>query len=377
MSRKIIFVFSLILTIVFFIGYSIGTSTIPFDDSIKELYHEYFKSNYDKNKFDSIDPIFFETNVPSLIKISDESDILEKRNSLIQFIWHNDGFPYEKSPSKIDIDILDHRYKDLTNLERMDKITVSMEYGIESYAYLFLPVQKNNDVIIYHQGHSGDFIKGKKTIDFFLQRGYSVMAFSMPLMGMNNQPVVNLPNFGIIKLIDHNHFHFLDSNEFSSLKFFLEPIAISINYLENAHNFDLIHMVGISGGGWTTHLYSAIDERISHSYPVGAALPSYIRLNIPENGDYEKNLADLYLIANLPELFVMGGHGDNREQVKIINKFDRCCNSGITYQTFEDDIMNTMSKLGRGSFKIFLDETHKDHKISDSALETILKSIEN
>ena len=79
-----------------------------------------------------------------------------------------------------------------------------MEYGISSYPNLFHPVEKNNKLLIYHQGHAGDFILGKKTISYFIDKGYTVMAFSMPLHGSNNSPDLEIKNFGVIKFDSHD-----------------------------------------------------------------------------------------------------------------------------------------------------------------------------
>ena len=64
-----------------------------------------------------------------------------------------------------------------------------MEYGIDSKAYLFLPKIQNENLIIYHQGHSGDFYNGKETIQYFLDNDFAVLAFSMPLTGQNSNPI--------------------------------------------------------------------------------------------------------------------------------------------------------------------------------------------
>jgi len=46
---------------------------------------------------------------------------------------------------------------------------------------------------------------------------------------------------------------------------FLESTAASLNYLKTHSraggfpNYRAVHMVGLSGGGWTTTLYAAVD----------------------------------------------------------------------------------------------------------------------
>ena len=221
---------------IFILGYSIGSNSIPFDDTVKSYYSKLTAPNYHEQTSDEILPILYQTNVQSLIHIDNKIDITKTRNQIIDYVWKENVFSKNKMPSKIEHDIQDERYENLMNLEKIDKITITMEHGVESYAYIFLAEQKNEDIILYHQGHAGDFVKGKKTIQFFLEKGYSVVAFSMPLLGMNNQPTIDVENIGVIKLTTHEQFKILDSENFSSLKFFLEPIMIAVNYIENNYN---------------------------------------------------------------------------------------------------------------------------------------------
>lgn len=136
-------------------------------------------------------------------------------------------------------------------------------------------------------------------------------------------------------------------------------------------------MIGISGGGWTTVLYSAIDSRISNSYPVAGSVPMYLRFNNPKNmGDYEQTLPELYNMTGYLDLYVMASYGNDRGQLQIFNKYDPCCFSGLGFKSYESEVKNTLSKLGVGKFDIFLDETNKNHSISDESLEIILKDME-
>ena len=52
--------------------------------------------------------------------------------------------------------------------------------------------------MIYYQGHEGDFIFGKKTISYFLEMGYTIFSFSLPLLGKNNKPNIISEKFGSI-----------------------------------------------------------------------------------------------------------------------------------------------------------------------------------
>lgn len=324
-----------------------------------------------KNEVQTIE--IFEENIESLIQIDNYDDIVEKRNLLVKYIWKDNGFPKLETPL-IENEILDQNYADLSNLKKIEKISIPMKYDVNSVIYHFVAKNSNDKLVIYHQGHSGDFVNGKNTIQFFLDKGYSVLAFSMPLLGMNNQPIVET-EFGKIKLNSHKNLQLLDSPDFSSIVFFLEPIAVSLNYLEKNYSYSDYSFIGISGGGWTATLYSAIDSRISKTFSVAGSVPFFMR-SMPENiGDYEQNLPSLYSIANYLDLYIMSSAGENRKFVQIFNKFDPCCFSGNTFP-YSTMIENIIQKIGSGDYEIFIDDSHMEHKISENSLKIILNSIE-
>lgn len=376
MTKSKIIALLVILTLVSFsTGVVVGVFKYTPYDLFNNLYDQL---NLDPTKEnDYKDSLYNEVNVTSLIHIHNESDLQNKRINLIQYIWKQNDFPYDRMPSGVENNIKDDRYTDLQNLARINKITITMEYGLNSYSYLFLADKSNNKLIVYHQGHDGDFVLGKNTIQFFLEKGYSVLAFSMPLTGMNNQPNVDL-SFGKLKLTTHDDLRFIESNTLSPIKFFVEPIAISLNHVDKEFHFDSYYMTGISGGGWTTVLYSALDPRIEKSYPVAGSVPLYLRFNNPKNmGDYEQMLPELYEIADYLDLYIMASYGENREQLQIFNKYDPCCFSGTGYTTYENEIKKSISELGKGKFEVFLDVNNKKHSVSDESLVMILKNIEN
>jgi len=372
LEKKIIIVVFIVFSF-FIFGYTIGAEQIPFSKSVTSFYTTNLSDN--SNLYEEIDPLLEKTNIESIIHLQNNNDITKKRLELIYFIWKTNSLP-ENMPTKVIQNFNDSRFSDMENLDKIDKIVVNMEYDIDSLAYLFHPVEKNNKLLIYHQGHAGDFIHGKNTISYYLERGYTIIAFSMPLHGLNSTPTLDIENFGVIKFDSHNKFRYLETKNFSPMKFFFHPILVSMNYIEKNHDFDTYDMIGLSGGAWTITLYSALDDRIERIFPVGGPLPLYIK----ENSNYDhihyevSNLA-LYKIANYLDFFILSSYGETKEHHKILNKFDSCCNYGLSYLTFENEVQNTMKKLGQGKFQIYLDETHREHKISDYALEIINNEI--
>ena len=319
-----------------------------------------------------------QNDLDSLIKINNESDVDEKKNHLIEFFWNVeslDRVKYSGQLPQVEFDISDSRYDNFQNLKRIDKLTVEMEYGINSVSYLLVPEESNKKLILYHHGHDGDFILGKDTIQFFLERNFTVLAMTMPLIGMNDQPIVEIDGFGEMKLISHKQFRLLEKNKFNPMKLFIHPIQVSLNFLEKEYDFKRYSIIGISGGGWTGLVYSAIDDRISDSFSVASSIPFYLKVEQRDMGDYEQMNIDLYKITNYLELYVLAAYGDDRKHIQIFNKNDSCCYSGNGYESYEFFIKDKLVKLGKGSFEIFIDDTHYGHKISESTLSLILEKL--
>jgi len=359
--------------IIFFFGMYVGLYKIfPYEvlDSSKDVLFE--QKTTQNNQFVN------QINVDSLIKIYSKSDIDQKREFLTEFFWDTTTFQRIKDkspPPKVETNISDSNYKDFQNLKRIDRLTVEMEYGINSISYLFIPEQSNEKLILYHQGHGGDFLLGKNTIQFFLDRNFTVIAMAMPLLGMNNQPVTEIGGLGEMKLISHKKLRLLEANNFNPMKLFLDPIQINLNFLDKEYNFKRYSMIGLSGGGWTTVVYSAIDERISDSFSVGGSTPFYLRVDSRDMGDYEQTNIELYKHVNYLELYVLGAYGDGRQHVQIFNKNDSCCFSGNGHETYEFVIKDKISQLGKGDFQVFIDDTHNEHKISEYVMSLIHEQI--
>jgi len=362
-----------VVIIVFFYGLSVGMYKIfPYDllDSSGDILSG--EITIENNQFIS------QTDIDSLIKINDKSDIDQKRYFLTEFLWDAGTLhrvSYKSPLPQVESDISDSRYDNFQNLKRIDRLTVEMKYGINSISYLFIPEKSNGKLILYHQGHGGDFILGKRTIQFFLDQNFTVLALTMPLVGMNNQPIVEMEGFGKIKLISHEQLKLLETDSFNPMRLFFDPIQINLTFLQKEYDFKQYSMIGISGGGWTTVIYSAIDERISDSFSIAGSVPFYLRVNDRDIGDYEQTNSDLYQNVNYLEFYVLSGYGDGRKHIQIFNKNDPCCFSGNGYETYEFIIKDKISQLGNGDFQVFVDDTHNEHKISDTALDYIVKNI--
>lgn len=268
--------------------------------------------------------------------------------------------------------IIDKSYNELSNLEKIEQFNIIQKHDIKSIGYIFHPKNSNNELLIYHQGHQGDFIKGKNTIKYFLERGFTIYAFCMPLFGKNNQPMVYREKLGNILFSSHDRLKYLEN----PIQYFIFPVISMINYAEQK-KFNSITMVGLSGGGWTTTLTAAVDSRVNYSFPVAGTYPMFIRFQKPTKnyGDWEQTYPILYSEINYLDMYVMGATGEDRFQMQILNKYDECCFDGDDYKIYADFISSKVKIFKNGSFQVFSDSSHAEHKISQIALTKILDEI--
>ncbi|MEY4128111.1 MAG: hypothetical protein RL737_2300, partial [Bacteroidota bacterium] len=322
-------------------------------------------SPYPKATIDSFSTFFRES------LIVNPSNFDSVRNELKLIVFGNSLLP-SRLPDSVGI-VTDERYGNLLSLQKIEKFKIKLEHGFISIGYIFHPKKSNNRLIIYHRGHGGDFILGKKEIDVFLDRGYTVYAFSMPLLGFNNQPKIHIPKLGTINFSsNHDFFRFLPN----PLSYYLTPVISMINYA-STKSFKSVSAVGFSGGGWVVTIAAAMDERINYSFPIAATYPMAIRFLRPEKnyGDFEQVYQPLFSKLDYTDLYVLGAVGKDRCQIQIFNLNDPCCFDGYEYQFYDEVLKSEVKKYMFGDFRIFSDSTNYDHSISSFSLNLILNTI--
>jgi len=321
-----------------------------------------------------------------------------KRQELIAYIWP-DGLPTAVLPAVLEnIDFpADLKGIGRPLVARIDKLDAEVSgMDFHSISYLIHPVNRANAgrLAIVHQGHAnpsdslscgvGD------TANCLLQEGYTVIVMQMPVRGWNADRTVKLPG-GETATIEKAHEEMFEKlvpplGGGTVFRFFLEPVVQNINYfLKTTINPQDVVMIGVSGGGWTTHMAAAVDMRIKLSVPVAGSSPLYHRNRDPHSyGDTEQYFAPMYAediaadgsgggVATWLEIYVLGGYGEGRRQIMVTNLHDTCCFSG----TFADEFKNIVAQvvaceLGNGRWEHVLDSTHREHQISPWAVEEVI-----
>lgn len=311
------------------------------------------------------------------ITIHSAADVAAKRKALIEYIWGSDGWP-KRLPEVIAN--IDNPVKQISGFERVDEVRIDMAPGLQGLAYHFIPKQANGELVVVHHGHAcsfGDDASLQETINALLREGYGVLGVFMP----HKRPGDCTGGHDAM---------FLMQTTGSPMKYFLESTAVSLNYLKSRAATDhfpsyaQFHMTGLSGGGWTTTVYAAIDPTIRCSFPVAGTIPLYLRAR-GSVGDLEQTESSFYRIAGYPDLYLLGAHGKGRIQVQILGRRDTCCfgeaqhdpkTTGMDY----DDAMHEYAtrvqaaarQLGDASYRLEIDETVAGHLISHHAIEDII-----
>jgi len=320
------------------------------------------------------------------ITIHSSHDAAARRQVLIQYLWGERGFPEHRLPDAVVTNVTSP-VKQLHNLVRVDELRMDLAPGLQGLAYHFIPEHPNQQLVVVHHGHActldddpspQDVGYGlQRTIDALLREGYGVLGVFMPHMRPGD--------------CSGKHDAMFETNTTGSpIRFFLEPTALGLNYLKKRSRSDyfpryrVFHMTGLSGGGWTTTLYAAIDPTIRYSFPVAGTIPLYLRTS-GSVGDREQYEPSFYRLAGYPDLYVLGASGRGRKQIQILVRKDDCCfgqaqhdpqAAGLEYaealRQYENQVQGAVKETGQGSFCLEIDEIAPRHMISHHAIEDVL-----
>lgn len=219
--------------------------------------------------------------------------------------------------------------------------------GLSSGAKLFKTGAHR--LLIFHGGHNQDPLandSGGPLVQYALPLGWDVLTLGMPGG-------------------DHSRF----ASEAHPLTNFMTPLALSVNYAIQHNSYDAIVMAGLSGGGWTTVLYSALDTRISKSVPVAGSWPEYLRYastNPNTIGDYEQQLPGLEL--SYLDLYTLATAGQ-RTQLQVFNSNDPCCFAGSAPLDYLDKVQTAATALG-GQFNTLI-VSNSQHSVHASVFDDI------
>lgn len=349
----------------------VGYYLTHYYDPVRVVYKRWKAPN--EYRFEEIHPYFYETDPAALIAIETEQDAARVRAAAVDVIWGGEGLPLGKLPETVEEDIADERFAGLPNLARIDRLRIRMDNGVHSSAYHFHPAKANGRLVLYHHGYAGSFHDARHVIARLVGEGYAVIALNFLGYGENwGGGQFYLRRLGWYHMTVHRLLDLADR----PMMYFIEPVVVTLNHAERRYDYEAVDMVGFSAGGWTSMLAAAVDPRIRRSYPVAGGYPIYLRSGYERNQSAPPQYYGPLLQAmNYLEAFVLGASGEGRRQLQVFNRFDRCCFRNTLARLYEPAVSAAVERLGAGSFEVLIDETHADHKISDFALDAIMRDL--
>ena len=294
------------------------------------------------------------------IRATSQRAVADARTALVSYIWGGPrAYPTRVSPSIRDA--APRRLEELDGVASVKEMTFRLGSGLIARAYVFRPaIRTRRTLVIYHEGHVHDFVLGRPTIQFFVERGYDVAAVAMPLYRPNNRPH---------GWTDHARLNALPGG---GIAMFLNPAIGVLNRL--AREYAAVAMVGLSGGAWTTVMVAALDRRVTRSYQVSGTLPHCMWPGTAANPlDYESVWPPLYVRTGFLDLYVMGSVA--RKQMQVQNVYDIGFR-GRASKTYESAVNGALGDVGSGTFEVALDTTiRRRHIISRWALTRIQQDL--
>lgn len=335
-----------------------------------------------------------------------------RRRKLVEWIWPG-GLPVDALP-QVSRDIgLEVFAGELAGIDgaraaSVDRLDAEVApYGFHSVMYLVHPATENANsrrLAIIHSGHRRKVTEWAgldAAANRLLAEGFTLLLADMPLYGWNTDNTVELPGEGGTVTIRHEYSgrpcphddlfakltpHLPDGAVF---RFFLEPVVQGVNhFLKSTPGAEDVTMIGLSGGGWTTHMSAAVDPRIRLSIPVAGSYPLYARpFARGSTGDTEQIYPPLYGekdtdgdsipdtaagVASWLEIYALGGYGPGRRQIQVLNFKDTCCFHGDLFETYDDFVSGLVSKLGLGAWDLHSDTTHDKHMVSADVLDSVI-----
>lgn len=360
---------------------------------------------------EDLDPRLNKFDIGKLVRIESAEQGETHRKKLIQFIWP-EGLPTTRPKvSKVAIDCPELSSIDRSLIDHVEMFDIDVSgfdfHSLVYVAYPELPKDKPVRLAIVSAGHMEDGIENalslglSDTVNTLLREKFVVAVVQMPQVSWNRDcdgVLANKTAFNIATRGTRGHtdlFAVLEKDLNGGVfRFFLEPIVQTVNELfaKYPDRRAGLLMIGLSGGGWTTHMAAAIDTRIDLSIPVAGSLPLYARPFSPgSHGDTEQFYEPLFKesdtnqdgvldkadgVCSWLEIYALGAISpDNiraRQQIQVLNLYDSCCFGGPVFKTYADQLSKRVEGLGDGRWRLYSDESHRGHVISPEVIEKVL-----
>ena len=237
-----------------------------------------------------------------------------KRRDILRTIWDDGKLPTRTGPDYV-------RPSNYTNVTWFVwDITQRHPMNATGWFHPIAAGARSRTIVLMHEGHSNSMsVDANFSAWVHATLGCDYLFLWMPLYGPNQQH--GYPPH-------HSFFPQWQAQGDKTMRYFVEPTALAVNWALAA-GYEEAYVSGLSGGGWTTTLYAALDPRVPVSLPLAGSLPWYLFAD-HQVGDYEQRpqegVSEWYLsVANFTELYLLAALEPGRTSVQVLHEHDPCC----------------------------------------------------
>lgn len=230
---------------------------------------------------------------------------------------------------------------------------------------------RSNRVAIYTEGHGGSAVQiAVGTIEKLLSDGWDVISVDMPLFGMNQIDMS-------AELTNHGDFDKLDTGENSPVGLFFLPLKIVVDSICGKGSCRDIYLmtIGLSGGGWTSLMYGALDPRVDVVVSMAGATPQSQRLSASsgpyEVGDYEQFAPQVLQVLDYDDIMIAAG---SKGALYGYNQHDPCCFAVGENDPFVQHLRNS-GDIVRKPIEVFIDKENTTHSMSNAFLDELVRFV--
>lgn len=240
---------------------------------------------------------------------------------------------------------------------------LNLAYGLSTHVISLRPVGVPPCAIILHGGHGGVADGIEHLSDVLMSNICWIVFVEMPAQA--NAPYYEqssqIATIGDVELnladsggVLHNNFEKLeDLTSDSALPIFLLPSLLTVDLISSSSPTTPILMTGLSGGGWSTHIASALDPRIRFSVAVAGSVPN-------QGSDFEQTHPALVGLG-WPFIYALSANPPGREAYHVLAFDDPCCFDQAYPTDWIADVRKELDEMGGGSYQVVLIHNFESH----------------
>jgi len=322
----------------------------------------------DRYLYEEIDPAFLAVAPRDQIAVRDRAALEATRARVRQAVWGRFGYPTDRLPVAVEPEGPGSPRPAMRSVARMEVLTVAVD-RFHTRSYLLRSATPANRLVLYQNGFASDVWSVADRLDALAARGFDVLAINLAGYGETPRTVERDGE----QLDLHLYMARLDT----PLRYHFETPVVALNHALRQVPYRSVDIIGFSAGGFLALATAAVEPRIRRTVTVAGAYPLYLQTPRDALPTGAQAFPSLVEAAAPLDLFVLAAAGAGRGVTQIFNRYDRCCYNNRKGKLYEVAVAEAVQATGAGgAFAVWIDETHADHKISDAAIDLILRRLE-